>query len=1299
MPKLTPPAAQSTSADLPAPWRRLASIVPRPVWRIALYAGLTIYFAFGIAVLVLRYAILPNIDSYRGDLERLVGASLGLKVSVRAIDADWQGLRPRLSLHGVRIFDQAGRPALGFEQVRAVVAWASLPLLSPRLEWLEIEAPVLAMRRDPDGSVYVAGIRVGSAGDSSDMSAWLLSQRRIVVRNASVQWLDLQRGAPLLELQRVNLRLENFLSHHRFGLTAEPPQALAARLDVRGDFRGRSRDALAKWKGEAYADLGFADLAAWQPWLDYPLELPQGHGALRLWLEVGDKKITGATADVAFKDVKLRLDAALPMLDLSALTGRLTAKWPGKGFEAGGRQLSLATRDGITVAPTDFAVRYSPVQGRTTAAGNIAADGLDLGALARLSEYLPLDEATRRRLAQYAPSGKVFGLKAHWSGSGEAPLSYGIDARFENLGISPHARLPGFSALSGAVSADERGGRVALGGRKAALLLPAVFAEARLDLDRLALQGSWTKSGALVDFHLENLEFENRDAAGTAAGRYQTMAEGPGRIDLTARLARADAAAVWRYMPLVVGANVRDWLQRSIGGGRAADARLQLRGELRHFPFVDAKQGIFQVTGRFSGATLRYAPDWPEITGIDGELLFHGKRMLITASKGAVYRTALAGVSAEIADLATHDPLLVVKGSASGPTAEFLRFIATSPVSEWIGHFTDAASAGGNGKLQLALNLPLARMAKAQVKGEFDFADNRIAFDPGLPPLTAANAHVVFSERGITIRNATARVLGSPASIAAETRDGIVRVSMQGKLAVADLRREFDVPLLDHLSGAAAWRGSVDVRPRQVALRIESDLRGVASSLPEPFNKSALTTLPLRVERSALPDAGGSAASPRDQVQITLGDIANATLARRSEGGKTIVERGMVGINRTPETAPQRGVLAGATLRFLDLDAWRRLAGGAQGVPSLPLSALNLRADELVVFGQRLKNFEMKAARESGVWQAQVASRELSGELEWQDQGKGRLRARLAHLEVAEITPGAAAESRDGETATKELPGLDVAAEAFSLRGKALGRLELRADNRGNTWRIGRLAIQNPDGTLEADGQWRAGKASGATQLNFRLDASDSGKLLERLGYANAVKRGSAKLAGKVAWSGTPARIDYPSLEGNMTLEASRGQFAKLEPGVGRLLGIVSLQSLPRRISLDFRDVFSEGFAFDSINGSMSIKHGTMRTEDLFIRGPAARIKMAGSVNLIDETQNLRVGVQPTLSESVAIGAAVVNPLVGLAAYVAQKALRDPIEKMFAYEYDVTGPWADPKVEKVVRAAPAAPAATVAPPP
>jgi uncharacterized protein YhdP len=193
------------------------------------------------------------------------------------------------------------------------------------------------------------------------------------------------------------------------------------------------------------------------------------------------------------------------------------------------------------------------------------------------------------------------------------------------------------------------------------------------------------------------------------------------------------------------------------------------------------------------------------------------------------------------------------------------------------------------------------------------------------------------------------------------------------------------------------------------------------------------------------------------------------------------------------------------------------------------------------------------------------------------------------------------------------------------------------------------------------------------------------GRLVEAMGHGEALRGGKATLAGKLRWRGAPTRIDYPTLTGQLDLDAEAGQFRQLDPGVGRLLGVLSLQALPRRISLDFRDVFSEGFAFDRISGSIEVTAGVMRTEALEIRGPAARVLMRGQADIAAETQDLRVTVQPTLSESVAIGAAagLINPVAGVVTYLAQKALSDPIEKLFAFEYAVTGRWSDPVVEKL----------------
>jgi len=221
----------------------------------------------------------------------------------------------------------------------------------------------------------------------------------------------------------------------------------------------------------------------------------------------------------------------------------------------------------------------------------------------------------------------------------------------------------------------------------------------------------------------------------------------------------------------------------------------------------------------------------------------------------------------------------------------------------------------------------------------------------------------------------------------------------------------------------------------------------------------------------------------------------------------------------------------------------------------------------------------------------------------------------------------------------------------------------------------------NPGGVLTADGKWNT--AAPQTQLNAKLEISDAGKVLARTGYPNTVKNGSGTVEGVFSWSGGPKEFSYAALDGTLKLDAGKGQFLKMEPGIGKLLGILSLQALPRHITLDFADVFSDGFAFDSITGSAQIKHGVLRTNYFRIDGSSAKATMQGQIDLDHETQNLRVRVLPTVGNTVSLlGAFAAGPVVGMGAFIVNKLLREPLDKLASFEYNVTGTWADPNVEK-----------------
>lgn len=1263
------------------------------------WSVLTAYFLFAAIVLVLRYAVLPQIEHYRGDLESALSKSLHLPVSVAKLEADWQGLRPRLTLSGLAIRDRDNRPALSFDQVQAVLGWTSLLALEPRLHRLEIATPHLTVRRDGQGRLFVAGLQVDTESKEPGLADWVMRQAQVVVRDATVEWTDELRKAPPLALTQLNFNLVNSGSHHRFGLTALPPEGMAARLDLRGDFRGNDPANLAAWDGQLYAELDYADLAVWRTWVDYPIELPRGSGALRLWLDMAQRQATGLTADLSLRDVALRLGQDLPMLELNRLQGRIEAKRLDQGFEINSQGLTLAAADGIRIEPLNMHLRWQPLE------GEFSTNHLDLGRLAKLAEHLPLPDMLRQRLQQHDPKGVFHDVRMSWNGRERPFEHYRAEGNFQNLSWVGNGDIPGASGISGSIDGNEKGGRFDIAAKDAALDLPAVFAEARVPLAKLDVQAHWKRSGGDFEVVLDRCAFRNNDAEGTASGSYQGKPGQLGVIDLEALLSRGEGNAVWKYMPKVVNADVAAWLKSGIVSGHAENVSLKLKGDLSRFPFSDGS-GTFHIQGKVFDALLNYAPGWPRIDGIQGELLFDKERMLITAQRGNLMGAALGPVTAELPDLGSADEILHVHGKAKGETAAFLKFLEASPVGDHIDHATQDMSASGQGELDLKLTIPLKHADDTQVAGAFRFDGNHLLVEPGVPAFDDVRGKLEFTGNGITAKDIRARALGGAMTIDVKTPgDGLVAVDARGEATAVALRQYIPTspiatlaPLFDHVSGSTRWEGTVRVKKRNPEIRISSDLRGISVSLPEPFNKAATETRPFVFERK-LPDAkllparGKAPTVSRDLLDVSLGRALRVQLLRNNDGSGSVVERGFIGINAPLLRLPDKGTLLMANAGKVDADFWRHLFAGkgngskpGDGDAGIGLNQIDLRADEVVAAGHSVHDLRVQGNLRGDHWLADVKSRELSGRFDWLGIGKGKLSGRISQFALAEGTEAPTATGNISEE-LEELPALDLAFDHFVWAGKDFGELKVAAENRGGYWNAS-FNVQNDDATLSGEGRWKPSPDSADTFIDFKLKAKSIEKLLGRVGYINAVKRGNGTLEGKLSWNGPPHAIDYPSLSGSVKFQAKDGQFNKLEPGVGRLLGIVSLQSLPRRITLDFRDVFSEGFAFDSIEGEADIAKGVMNAKSLEITGPAALVAMQGSVDLVKETQSLRVRVQPALGETVTTGILLAHPATGAAYWVFNKLFGRPLDQIFAFEYAVTGAWADPKVEKVGGGAP-----------
>ncbi|MBY0339891.1 MAG: TIGR02099 family protein [Rhodocyclaceae bacterium] len=1269
-----------------------------------LWLALIGYFAFAGIFLTLRYAVLPHIADYRGDIEQVIGKAVDLPVAIGGIEADWQGLRPKLLLNGVQVADQAGRPALAFDRIEAVLGWSSLWHFDLRLHRLSIDAPVLNMRREADGQVFIAGLPL-KRDDSNDtrLSEWVLSQGQIVIRDATLTWEDAMREAPALTLKKLNFNLSNSGRRHRFGLTAEPPATLAARLDIRGDLRGDDLARLERWKGQFYAELDYADLAVWRTWIDYPVPLPHGSGGLRVWLDFAEQQVTGITADVALADVQVKLGAKLPMLDLERLHGRFSARRDGDDFVAEGRKLALSTKaraggpGAIDLGPLDFRVALGMGADGQPTRMDARFNQLDISKLDALAAYLPLPAEHARLLAKLELEGRIDDLETRWDGRRQR---YAIKGRFHELGIASFDALPGVRKISGSIDGNEQGGSIVLASRNAVVSLPSIFPEPDIALSRLDAKLNWKRNERKYDIGIDTLRFANADAEGTLQGRYQGEVGTAGSIDLNAQLTRAEGTAVWRYLPLAVNKDARDWVRQGILSGHSNDVKLTLKGDLSRFPFNDGK-GTFKVLVKAQNATVRPTPAWPDITGIEGDVAFVGPGMHITANKGQVLDASLSNVRADIADLeSVTDQTLTISGKARGPTQEFLKFIEASPVGERINHFTAPMSASGNGELDLKLKLTLHDLDHSSAEGSYLFDNNKLTPDPSLPQLTEVKGRLDFTGDGITVREAHANMLGAPVVVKVATaQDGRIEVNADGQFSVAAMKKLYPLPLFEQLSGNGRWKGLFSIRKNDVDIRITSDLLGLSSSLPEPFNKSALTPLELRIERKTLAadtarkSPRAPAAPTREMQEIVVGKLLRAQFLRNV--GSSEVLRGYMALGSGAETVrlPERGVVFSAGLARFDVDFWRRMlspagstAGkGAKKDSSPPFTQVDIRAGEVVFLNRTLQDVKLAAQLNGGVWKSDFRSKGVSAQLDWQPGGEGkpgRISGRIPQLTIPNPNQQVTEIARLQDDSTEQLPALALVIDNVNLRGQNWGAVTLDAENRGGSWNT-KFTVNNEDGSLSGDGRWRPDAQLHDTQINFRLKAGSLEKLLTRAGYADAIRRGTADLSGNLSWNGPPFGIDYPTLNGKLKVDLQSGQFKKLEPGFGRLLGVLSLQSLPRRVTLDFRDIFSEGFAFDSIRGDVSVTQGIMETQELAIQGPAATVRMSGNVNLPEETQNLNVRVQPVLGDTLAVGAMLVSPPIGAVAWLAHKVLKSPIDQAFAFEYHVTGKWEDPKVAKV----------------
>jgi uncharacterized protein (TIGR02099 family) len=778
-------------------------------------------------------------------------------------------------------------------------------------------------------------------------------------------------------------------------------------------------------------------------------------------------------------------------------------------------------------------------------------------------------------------------------------------------------------------------------------------------------------------------------------------------------------------------------------GGNVRDATLAYVPRALLTDPADNWPALTQLSGElvFDRMTIQVKGATGRLSGMPGLQIARTHALisdLATKDPTVTVNTEVRGPLAEMLGAVAQSPVAGFTGhaldKATGTGQAETRFKLTLPIADLAKSRVEGSVTLAGNDVQFSPGTPLL----ARVSGAVNFTDSSVSLAAVQARMYGGDLRLEGGGRAVTVAGAPGGATRSALSVVLRAQGTAHADALRGAEELG-----FVAQLAGFASGSAAYSGVLTLGRGVPEISLSSNLKGMAFALPAPFRKETDGTLGLRFENAvvraaaAMPPSSKGSPALEERVSIEIDGLATLQYFRELSGDSVKVLRGAISVGGAPGELlrmPEQGVSANGKFVRLDVDAWQTALGQnpGQGAKTAPGSNLAprrpgqdgpidllaaagylpttwaLQARELAMEGRQLHDVVAGGSRERGVWRANFDAREMNGYGEYRQGGAGgdrQLYARLARLTIA-TADTAVVESLLVQP-IQSIPALDVMVEEFELRGKKLGRVEIEAVNRGGDtaapgapreWRLNKLNVTMPEAVFSATGSWAAvaaqapqGAPGGArrpqrTVMNFRFEVADSGQLLARFGMKDVVHGGKGKLEGQVAWLGTPLQMDYPSLGGSFNVDIASGQFLKADAGIAKLLGVLSLQSLPRRLALDFRDVFSEGFSFDFVRGDVQIEQGVAMTNNLQMKGANAAVLLDGRADIAKETQDIQVVVVPEIDAgTLSLVATVINPAIGIGSFLAQLFLRRPLIQASTQEFHIDGGWADPRVTRIVR--------------
>lgn len=1331
------------SSDAPDGMRRVRRWL-RAVLRFFLVVIVFVFLLIALISALLAFGS-PYIGRYHAEIQARVSDYLGAPVAFGDMHLDWSLGGPRIEIDDVSVLaaSTSEESIVRFDQI-----WIDLSLTKTLLTggWhfnqLAVVGADFEIEYRGEKDIQIKGIdqiernnsgqnkRSQPASLSGQTSlAWLFRVSNAALLESAVTVVDVPRNKTY-RFESIDIEAENDGDRHLLTADVVLPDSLGESLELTADIDLRLQGRRVNFKqaaGNVVLEGNRVDVESWLDFLPQQQLQLSGNADMRLVGEWQGSKVNKVDLELNSPTINAQSsNDSAEEIELDDLSARLRWTRTDQGWVSDVDKLQFTYLDTVTdMRDGEFRVRHADADENHDLdtrvwQAKLSGNQVDISALSLISVHV----ATLFPMGTF-PSvlidAQPGGLLTDWQFNVDRGMNsnrtdglplVSVYGELSNLSLSQSGSLPEISGLNARLQINDNVGTVDLQGNDFSFRHAEIFPEP-LELESLQASFDVVYSDDSRTIATDNLTINDDGLSARLIAAVDVSDHAAPQVDVSASYSLDDVTKVYRYLPRgKLRPRLTKWLDQSIKGGSATDGFLKLKGNPRNFPF-HKNPGVFAATLKLSNAELDFLSDWPTMNRVDGSLTFSKNALVFELDKGRFGSLPLRSGTGTIESL--FQPVVRVSAATRDSVDNLVAIVGQSPLKQVQKAIADTVG-NGEADAHIELQVPLRRESDRgpdeffDVSGYVQFDKNILSSETYRTQLEQVVGRLGFTHTGVKRSTLRGRYNGRPVVVVAQSagQDSSRRTEMTvtGRADSAEIAKQNRIPLVSGLRGVSSWKVEVDVphdaerlQRNGVSLAISSDLEGTALNWPAPLGKSSSSTLPLHIATRF----GSDRAS---DWFIRLGDRAQSVL-RLKEGEPGLESLTLnVGDGSATLDDQQQGIRILGTTDTIAFDQWfdaiRTLIAEVGDLSDdtsdnpLPRISADLSAKRLTTGSSSHGRASLRINSDNDFINAALGNQRIRGSVRIpRNEGVVQLRIDNADIDLLRELQTKNQDTASEPVDPREVPALDVRLGRFQWGELTLKNLVVRTEPDRAGMKIKTIGFAEDSAQLTGDGFWHwqdpqnvnpALAGQQVTGLDLQVRSNDVGDALEKLGFSEALAEGRGTIDMIVGWRGPLFQPQLDNLDGSIEFDLRDGRILSVDPGIARFLGLFALQSIPRRLSLDFNDFVRDGLEYTTIGGRISLQDGLATSELVQLRGPVGVVDVTGASNIAARTYDQTITVLPRISGAL--------PLIGIVAGGATAGigglLAGPVLKAFGIDFDqiglsvftLTGSWDNPVIQQ-----------------